>query len=154
MSSAPIRTPTNNKRRMLRRERSLFDVIHLPLAFFRRHARLGARRAPEEIEHRGPTGEDQHRVPRRRLVEPFERDEHPSAPVGRGRRPNTIPESVPRHLDLLHAPCSLRCFDEYVVVYLEGPGPQLLAVAIEHRVERLSLVPSEVLLRGPVVRFE
>src|SRR5512143_1250270 len=120
MSSAPIRTPTNSKRRIARRERSLFDVIRFPHVFHRRDAGLGARRAPEEIEHRGPTGEDQHRVPRRRLVEPFERDEHPAAPAGRGRRSDTITASVPRHLDLLPVPRSLRRFDEHVVVYLEG----------------------------------
>src|SRR5512144_2234372 len=154
MSSAPIRTPTNSKRRLLRRERSLFDVIHLPHAFHRRHARLGARRAPEEIEHGRPTGEDQHRVPRRWLVEPLERHEHPAAPGGRGRRPDTIPAPVPGQLDLLPAPYSLLGLDEHVVVYLEGPGTQLLAITVEHRVERLSLVPGEILLRGPVVRFE
>src|SRR5439155_1446842 len=112
-------------------------------------------RLAKQIEDRGTTRDHQYCVSGRWLLEAGEREKYPSPPSALQQR-HAVSATVPAQSMsvLLPAPCSRLQFHKHVIFDLEHMRRDLVAVAVEHGIERLPVVAREVLLRGPVVGLQ
>src|SRR5213592_2421209 len=131
------RSRVASKTRLGISERDLHDLLHR------------GRPAPEQVEQPGSGPHDQNGIAGWRLHQTRERKEaRPRAPTGRR---HAIPPPVPHEIPLLPAPCSLLRLDEHIVVDFPDAVVERLSRPEEGRIERVALVPREVLLGDPVV---
>src|SRR5947208_8216526 len=131
------RSRVASKTRLGISDRDLHDLLHQ------------GRPAPEQLEQPGSGPHDQDGIAGWRLHQTLEsKEERPRAPAGRR---HAIPPPVPHEIPLLPAPCSLLPLDEHIVVDFPDAVVERLSRPEEGRIERVALVPREVLLGGPVV---
>src|SRR2546422_3047970 len=122
------------------------------------HHRHGRRGAAPQIAQRDVPGHYQDGLPRRRLREPLEGEE------GRGADParqgDMVKLPMPHPLKPFHPtaresfrvpPSRFPVLDEHVVLDLIDPLGDLLARAVEDRIEGLPLLACEILFGRPIV---
>src|SRR5438445_1556131 len=125
------------------------------------HHRHGRRGAAPQIAQRDVPGRHQDGLPRRRLTEPLEGEE------GRGADParqgDMVKLPMPHPLKPFHPtaresfrvpPSRFPVLDEHVVLDLIDPLGDLLAQAVEDRLEGVPLLAGEILFGRPIVRLD
>src|SRR3989442_4381645 len=125
------------------------------------HHRHGRRVAAPQIAQRNLPGHHQDGLPWRGLSEPLEGEEGPGADTARQR--DTVSPPVPHRLqpfsrtarESFRVPLSrFPVLDEHVVLDLIDPLGDLLARAVEDRIEGLPLLACEILFGRPIVGLE
>src|SRR2546426_8713848 len=136
----------NTRSRASRKTRLASDRLH-------GHDRPGGRRAVPQVAQRGLPGDHQDGFARRWLVEPLEGEEGrgadpgPQGDMGKPPMPHPL-----KPFPTLPSPFPL--LDKHVVLDLIDPVGDLLARAVEERVERLPFLAREILLGRPIVGLE
>src|SRR6266550_2631394 len=128
--------PRKNRSRHSTSTRLAIDWLDL-------YSRLCNGGPPPQIAQRRAFGEHQHGVAVRRVGETVQGEKRGRLHAGVRR---AIPLAMPGEIA---AP-----FEKHIVIDLEDPLRDPLARPIEHRIERLSFVSRDVLLRCPVIRLQ